>query len=60
MINVEITKTAEDMVTIAFNPIQRHGKSASGKTTIVATTNGFVQVPGGNGLMVSVNVVVPK
>ena len=33
--------------------------SASGKTLIVASTNGFVPVPGGD-LRVSVNVIKPR
>lgn len=44
-----------DQLTIKINLKERLGKSASGKSTIVATTEGNVSVPGFEDIKLGVN-----
>ncbi len=48
-------KVDGDKLTITINLKERLGKSASGKSTIVATTEGNVSVPGFEDIKLGVN-----
>lgn len=54
MKNVIMT-VAGDVLTITIDLKQSFGASASGKTTIVASTAGNVSVPGHDGIKIGVN-----
>lgn len=47
-------------LTMTVDLTQAFGLSKSGKTEIVASTDGFVQVPGFDGVAVGVNVTKAK
>ena len=55
MKNVQMTVEGKTLV-IRVNLEERHGRSASGKTTIVASTEGNVSVPGQDNIRVGLNV----
>lgn len=57
MQNVKMT-TKGTKLTIEVDLSQRNGKSASGKTTIIATTSGNQPVPGGDGAIIGLNIYV--
>lgn len=44
-----------DKLVLTIDVAAEHGRSASGKSTIVATTRGNVQVPGVDGLVLGLN-----
>lgn len=52
--NIEAEVKAGKLV-LTIDVAAEHGRSASGKSTIVATTRGNVQVPGANGLVLGLN-----
>jgi hypothetical protein len=54
MQNVNMTVKGK-VLTITVDLSKRLGKSASGKTTIVATTSGNQPVPGGDGVIIGLN-----
>lgn len=60
MKNIKISTTKDGLVTVTFDPKQTQGPSASGKTQVVATTSGNVDVPGFPGLKLGVNCYGPK
>jgi ABC-type lipoprotein export system ATPase subunit len=45
----------DDVLTITVNLKERHGKSGSGKTTIVASTEGNIDVPGHEAIKMGIN-----
>lgn len=47
MKNIQMSREG-DMLVIKINLKERHGQSASGKTTVVATTGGNVTPPSGD------------
>jgi len=53
--NVEMTVTGS-ILTITVNLDQDHGPSASGKTTLIATTAGNKAVPGREEVKIGLNV----
>lgn len=55
MKNIKISTTKDGLVQITFDPKALQGPSASGKTQVVATTSGNVEVPGFPGLKLGVN-----
>lgn len=60
MKNIKLEVLKSGLVQITFDPKASHGPSASGKTTVVATTSGNIDVPGFPGLKVGVNAYGPK
>jgi hypothetical protein len=56
--NVEYSADANGILTIKIDLKQRHGISASGKSEIVASTGGNVEIPG-TGVKVGINAYVP-
>lgn len=54
MKNVNMQVEGDELV-IRVNLKQRHGKSASGKSTIVASTEGNVEIPGFEDLKLGIN-----
>ena len=54
MKNIQIEKTG-DVLTIKINLNQTQGPSKSGKTTVIASTQGNVTVPGTEGVKLGVN-----
>ena len=48
------------ILTLRIDLSERHGKSASGKTTIVATSAGNKQVDGGGGVVLGINAYVKE
>jgi hypothetical protein len=57
MKNVTINRTG-DTLTLTINLKERHGKSASGKTTIIGSTEGAVGLD--DGTQVSLNVYIKE
>jgi hypothetical protein len=55
MKNVTLSTTG-DILTITVNLKERHGKSASGKTTVVASTLGNRPIPGHENIQLGINV----
>ena len=53
--NCEIT-VENNILTIKVDLTKDFGKSASGKTNIIATTEGNVSVPGNNSIKIGLNV----
>ena len=52
-----VNMTIEDgVLTIRVDLSEEHGMSASGKSKIIASTGGNVQVPGGDGAVIGLNV----
>ena len=54
MKNIDL-KVKGDILTITVNLKERSGKSASGKTDIIATTSGNVDVEGQPGVKLGIN-----
>ena len=52
--NVEMFREG-DVLTIVVDLSKRYGRSGSGKTEVVATTGGFVDVPKSPGMILSIN-----
>jgi ABC-type multidrug transport system ATPase subunit len=55
MKNVDM-QVEEGTLTITVDLSARHGKSGSGKTTIIATTAGNVSVPGHDDIKIGLNI----
>lgn len=55
MKNVEMTRDGDTLI-IKVDLKQRFGKSTSGKTTIVATTEGPVSAPGEPDMKIGLNI----
>lgn len=55
MTNVK-TEIKGDILTITVDLSERHGKSASGKTIVIASTNGSVKVNEATGATLGLNV----
>ena len=55
MANIKAT-IAKDTLTLTIDLTKRLGKSASGKTTVIATTSGNQPVPEHDGIFYGVNV----
>jgi hypothetical protein len=55
MVNVKTTIKGK-ILTIEVDLSERHGKSASGKTTVIATTQGNIQVDPNTGATLGLNV----
>jgi len=49
-----------DIMTMTVDLSKNFGPSASGKTLIIASSKGNVQVPGGNGAVIGLNVYRKK
>lgn len=56
MTNVKMTVSKEKILTITVDLNKRHGKSASGKTTIIASTQGNAELEGQDGVKVGLNI----
>lgn len=54
-VRMEVDKDGNELV-LRVNLKERHGLSSSGKTTVVATTAGFLPVPGYENIIVGLNV----
>lgn len=54
-VRMEVNEDKTELV-IRVRLNERHGMSSSGKTQVVATTAGFVSVPGVEGIIVGLNV----
>ncbi|KKN83818.1 hypothetical protein LCGC14_0294710 [marine sediment metagenome] len=52
--NIEVTVKDKKLV-LTIDTSEEHGRSTSGKSTIVATTRGNLQVPGVDGLTIGLN-----
>ena len=59
MKNVDFKRTGDKLV-ITIDLTKQHGPSSSGKTLIVATTEGNQDVPGLDGGKCGINVYVPN
>lgn len=57
--NIKFEKN-EVVVRIPFQPGGTYAPSKSGKTMMVASTGGFVMVPGTDGLKLSLNLTLPN
>jgi len=55
MKNVEMSVKGE-ILTVTINLSKDFGRSKSGKTVVVASTDGFVSVPGKDGVKINLNV----
>ena len=55
MKNIEMT-TGGNILTIKVDLSQRHGKSSSGKSTIIASTEGNMAVPGHEDIKIGLNI----
>ena len=55
MRNIEMT-TAGNILTIKVDLSQRFGKSSSGKSTIIASTEGNISVPGNDEIKIGLNI----
>ena len=55
MLNVKTTVKGK-ILTIEIDLSERHGKSASGKTTVIASTQGNVQIDSATGATLGLNV----
>ena len=55
MVNVKTTIKGK-ILTIEVDLSERHGKSASGKTTVIATTQGNIMVDSNTGAVLGLNV----
>ncbi len=55
MKNIEMT-TEGNILTITVDLSQRFGKSSSGKSTIIASTEGNLSVPGNEEIKIGLNV----
>ena len=55
MRNIEMT-TAGNILTIKVDLSQRFGKSSSGKSTIIASTEGNISVPGNEEIKIGLNI----
>ncbi len=55
MRNIEMT-TEGNILTIKVDLSQRFGKSSSGKSTIIASTEGNVSVPGNEEIKIGLNI----
>jgi hypothetical protein len=55
MKNVEI-ETKGDILTIKVDLSKDFGRSASGKTIIIASTEGNKEIKGGNGAIIGLNI----
>lgn len=55
MRNIEMT-TAGNILTITVDLSQRFGKSSSGKSTIIASTEGNISVPGNEEIKIGLNI----
>lgn len=53
-------EVSENILTIKADLSKRLGKSSSGKTTIVATTEGNVSVPDTDGIKIGLNIHVKE
>lgn len=49
-------KVDGNKLTIEVDLTERHGKSSSGKTTIIATTGGNVSIPGHDDIKIGLNI----
>jgi hypothetical protein len=58
-VNMRLAEDRPHMLVIEVDLSQEHGESASGKSVIVASTQGNVPVPGDSGVMVGINVYRP-
>ena len=54
MINVTIDRKG-DTVTLTLDVSERHGRSKSGKTEIIASSQGNVSIPGDDGIKLGLN-----
>jgi hypothetical protein len=54
MKNIQMS-VKDDVLTITVKLSERHGKSASGKTTVIASTLGNKPVPGYENIVLGVN-----
>lgn len=52
--NIEMFREG-DILTISIDLSKRYGKSSTGKTDIVGSTKGFVDVPNSPGMLLSLN-----
>lgn len=59
MKNVEMT-VEDDILTITVDLSQEFGPSSSGKTTIIASTEGNISVPSREDVKIGVNVYKPR
>ena len=55
MKNIEMTTTG-NILTIKVDLSQRFGKSSSGKSTIVASTEGNISIPGNEEIKIGLNI----
>jgi len=55
MRNIEMT-TAGNILTIKVDLSQRFGKSSSGKSIIIASTEGNISVPGNEEIKIGLNI----
>ena len=55
MRNIEMT-TVGNILTIKVDLSQRFGKSSSGKSTIIASTEGNISVPGNEEIKIGLNI----
>lgn len=58
--NIECSVDANGIMTLRIDTKARLGDSASGKTTIVATTSGNLAVDGTEGVIIGLNAYVKK
>jgi len=58
--NVELGVSKDGILTIQIDLNARHGRSNSGKTTIVATTGGSVSIPGHEDIKMGLNIYTRK
>ena len=56
MKNVELSKDQAGILTIKVDLTKTFGRSKSGKTTIIATTEGNVGVPGQEDVRIGLNI----
>ena len=59
MLNVK-TSVKGTKLTIEVDLSETHGDSASGKTTVIASTKGNVQIDGTNGAIMGLNIYRKK
>ncbi|MDE3023514.1 MAG: hypothetical protein KGI54_16970 [Pseudomonadota bacterium] len=58
MQNIEMKKDG-NILTIKIDLSERHGKSSSGKSVVVATTGGNASVPGAEDIKIGINCYTP-
>lgn len=56
MTNIEMKVDKNQILTITVDLKQRHGKSASGKNTTIASTKGNIGIPGAESNTIGLNI----